>query len=214
MDWPQLVPLHAIEQTLERLERGYYITAHIPFSEQLAALLRKMGLKTLLIVRDPRDVVVSHAKYIARTPAHFLYEEYSTLSEPEQIMRSIEGVQKSAPNAPVLLSILDRYQSVLPWISESFNYTVRFERLIGPHGGGSRDAQIEELKNIARHLKIRCSSRDIEQIAAQIFGGTHTFRKGVISDWRNHFSEEHKRVFKEIAGQLLIDLGYEQDYDW
>jgi hypothetical protein len=40
------------------------------------------------------------------------------------------------------------------------------------------------------------------------------FRKGVAGDWRNAFSEEDKRVFKEEAGELLIELGYEEDYDW
>lgn len=29
-----------------------------------------------------------------------------------------------------------------------------------------------------------------------------------------YFSAEHKDTFKEVAGQLLIDLGYEQDFDW
>jgi hypothetical protein len=40
------------------------------------------------------------------------------------------------------------------------------------------------------------------------------FRKGVAGDWRNAFSEEDKRVFKEEAGELLIELGYEEDHDW
>lgn len=25
---------------------------------------------------------------------------------------------------------------------------------------------------------------------------------------------QHKEKFKRVAGQLLIDLGYEQDFDW
>jgi len=28
------------------------------------------------------------------------------------------------------------------------------------------------------------------------------------------FCEYHKEKFKRVAGQLLIDLGYEKDYDW
>ena len=41
-----------------------------------------------------------------------------------------------------------------------------------------------------------------------------TFRKGTIGDWRNHFTEEHKAAFKEVAEAELIKLGYEKDYDW
>jgi len=40
------------------------------------------------------------------------------------------------------------------------------------------------------------------------------FRKGVAGDWRNTFTEEDRRVFKEVAGDLLIKLGYEKDRDW
>ena len=40
------------------------------------------------------------------------------------------------------------------------------------------------------------------------------YRKGIAGDWENHFSAEDKRIFKEIAGDLLIQLGYEKDLDW
>jgi hypothetical protein len=40
------------------------------------------------------------------------------------------------------------------------------------------------------------------------------YRKGIAGDWKNHFTEEDRRVFKEEAGQLLIRLGYEEDLDW
>ncbi len=39
-------------------------------------------------------------------------------------------------------------------------------------------------------------------------------RKGVAGDWAEAFTEEDKRVFKEIAGDLLVELGYEEDGSW
>ena len=36
----------------------------------------------------------------------------------------------------------------------------------------------------------------------------------IAGDWKNHFTEEDRRVFKEEAGELLIRLGYEEDLDW
>jgi len=41
-----------------------------------------------------------------------------------------------------------------------------------------------------------------------------TKRKGIVGDWRNLFTQKHKDYFKEVAGQLLIDLGYERDMNW
>jgi hypothetical protein len=40
------------------------------------------------------------------------------------------------------------------------------------------------------------------------------YRKGVAGDWKNHFTERDKRIFKKEAGELLIELGYERDLDW
>lgn len=40
------------------------------------------------------------------------------------------------------------------------------------------------------------------------------FRKGVVGDWRNVFSERDRRIFKETAGDTLVRLGYEEDKIW
>jgi hypothetical protein len=43
---------------------------------------------------------------------------------------------------------------------------------------------------------------------------TAFLRKGVAGDWRGVFSERDKRVFREEAGDLLIELRYEESADW
>ena len=39
-------------------------------------------------------------------------------------------------------------------------------------------------------------------------------RKGIAGDWKNVFTEEDKKIFKQAAGELLIELGYERDHRW
>jgi len=41
-----------------------------------------------------------------------------------------------------------------------------------------------------------------------------TFRGGRVGDWRNHFTDEHKTLFKSLAGDTLIRLGYETSHNW
>ncbi len=41
-----------------------------------------------------------------------------------------------------------------------------------------------------------------------------TFRSGKTGEWKKSFSPEHKKIFKDVAGDLLIRLGYEKDNDW
>jgi len=36
----------------------------------------------------------------------------------------------------------------------------------------------------------------------------------MIGDWRNHFTEQHKEAFKNLAGTELVELGYERDQNW
>jgi Sulfotransferase family len=40
------------------------------------------------------------------------------------------------------------------------------------------------------------------------------YRKGIAGDWKNHFTAEDKALFKDLAGDLLIRLGYEKNLDW
>lgn len=39
-------------------------------------------------------------------------------------------------------------------------------------------------------------------------------RKGIVGDWRNHFSREAAEVFDDLAGDALVALGYETDRSW
>lgn len=40
------------------------------------------------------------------------------------------------------------------------------------------------------------------------------YRKGVSGDWKGVYTKEDRQAFKEEAGDLLIELGYEKDYNW
>ena len=32
--------------------------------------------------------------------------------------------------------------------------------------------------------------------------------------WREFFTDEHKKLFKDVAGDLVVRLGYEKTNDW
>lgn len=40
------------------------------------------------------------------------------------------------------------------------------------------------------------------------------YRKGVSGDWKNHFTDVQKHIFKENWGELLVQLGSERDLNW
>lgn len=63
----------------------------------------------------------------------------------------------------------------------------------------------------------------IEQNRFEVFSGGRKrgqvdpraeWRRGVSGDWVNYFTEEDKHLFKQIAGGLLVELGYENNLTW
>jgi hypothetical protein len=45
-------------------------------------------------------------------------------------------------------------------------------------------------------------------------GRSPTFRSGKTGEWKKLFTSGHKKIFREVAGDLLVKLGYEKDHDW
>jgi hypothetical protein len=214
LTWPRLVPARTLRRVLRRMRRGTFCSVHAPYSGELAALLAELSMKTVLIVRDPRDVAVSSAYYIARTPANQFHGIYRPLSLEDRILLSIRGRPPARPGDPRIEDIGTVCRTLLPWLAHPACLTVRFHRLVGPQGGGREEDQVAELSALAAHLGFRVRPDALAGIARALFGGTPTFREGRSGAWRDHFTREHREVFKAVAGQVLVDLGYERDPDW
>jgi hypothetical protein len=96
----------------------------------------------------------------------------------------------------------------------------RYEDLVGAE-------QLESFKNIFRHCGISLKETYLSKLLEKhhffkLSGGRKRgkenpkshYRKGIAGDWRNHFTGDHKALFKHITGDLLIKLGYEKDNTW
>ncbi|MDR3647105.1 MAG: hypothetical protein P4L22_06200 [Candidatus Babeliales bacterium] len=106
------------------------------------------------------------------------------------------------------------YSEYLGWQKVPGICNIKFENLVGPKGGGTLEKQLAEIKKIAHHLGKHLSDKEIKEVAKNLFGESNTFRKGKIGSWKKHFNDDHKNHFKRLAGSLLINLGYEKDFNW
>ncbi len=104
-----------------------------------------------------------------------------------------------------LLDWLDNYPNI---------YVTRFEKLVGPQGGGSKEEQAAEIMKIAQYLGENITLEMAEDIGTHLFGGTKTFRVGKFGYWKHQFTEDQKELFKKDMGNILIRLGYEKCFDW
>lgn len=204
------------EQILANLRRmrpgdiGYgYISAQEPYLSALAA----PGRATVFVYRDPRDMIVSHVFYATEMhPGHGMHRYYTeTLKTMEErINAAIQGVEE--PGAE-LNSVRQKYEDYLGWLDQPDVLCLRFESLIL-----DREAALGCLLDyLSRRGFTPQVSRQqaIEALKAAIAPKkSGTFRKGKPGNWREHFTPANKARFKELTGDLLVRLGYEQNQDW
>lgn len=190
------------------------LVGHIFYDKKYVQLLKKYKAKGIFIFRDPRDQIISLC---------YWYKSKHPETIPDLINSDIDKLISSLiKNARLFgtnLNIKNCYEKYLHWKKENIIYTTQFEKLVGPEGGGSQEEQIQEIKNISNFLGLKKTDQEIIDITNKLWGNnegpsSHTFREGQIGSWKKHFTEENKKLFKEIAGQLLIDLGYEKDLNW
>lgn len=191
--------------------RGAFLNAHVVAAPPLLEVVQQRGIRVLLMIRDPRDIVVSHFKYVGGIDkTHRLYEHYRNLPDDEaRLMASITGVGELRPSIGELLRQFEA------WMDLDNTLVCRFEDFIGPRGGGSAAAQREALTAVAGHLSIPLDAAAIAHIADGIFSPrSSTFRKGRSGTWREYFGPGHIQTFKELAGDEIIRYGYENDTNW
>jgi hypothetical protein len=165
------------------------------------------------IYRDPRDLLVSQVFYATEIyTEHALHDYYNSLPNMDERLKAvIQGIyEDDKASRP---GIADQYARFIGWLNYPAIMSIRFEDLI-LNRSQTINAMLDHLEatgyNIPfdRQVAIGKVMQSIDPKRSP------TFRKGVVGDWRTHFTDEHKRLFKETAGDLLIQLGYEQNNDW
>jgi hypothetical protein len=190
---------------------------------EVCDVLNEFNCKTLFIYRDLRDVAVSHARWITKEERIFLHDIYLKQDNfDQQLMSSIKGVPLGSPfgsnvSQPDIGQDFLRWKG---WIYDPNCLAVKFEDLVGERGGGSEETRLDMVDKIMDFLEVKISREEIKsQFASYKMNPkeSHTFvkgGKGNIGGWQAVFKENHKREFQKVAGDLLIELGYEKDSNW
>lgn len=211
------VDLSIAKRLIAKNGKGRYFAAHMWYRDDVSALYADHNVKCLLMIRDPRDIIVSGVHFILSRPSHHMHRYFKSIqSKDDQIRNYIEGVapDKSDRNIP-LYNIRKSYENYTNWDRSDYNLTIRFEDLIGPRGGGSELVQRGIVKEVADHLSLSLSEYELQNVLDNSFSTKSvTFRKGSSGDWSNHFSIENKDIFKEVSGDLLQKYKYEESHDW
>ena len=210
LDWARL------RKALEGVNKGQYATGHFPYAAGLPELLDELGYRSLLMLRDPRDVVVSAHHYVAKMESHDLHRRFTEAyrTPDERMMATITGftADEYGRGQESIGARLERY---VPWLSTPGVLIVRFEDLIGEAGGGTRAAQERAVADVAAHVGRSLDPAAAAAVARAVWSDkSSTFREGRVGGWREHLTPAHVEAFKEVAGRQLVELGYESGLDW
>ncbi len=193
---------------------------HIQYSEKVSS--RLSGFPKILLVRDPRDYVVSQAYYWDRHKRIESSLEYHYRELPSwdvKMSAAIFGMRSRGRNKGAVLSPVNEtfVNHCLQWLDSPNSFLVRFEDIVGSQFGGDNERVIQTVRSILKFI-----GRTIDDEAI-LFDFTYmgsdpskstTFRSGKIGSWRQEFNADHVKQFKLVAPGLVSGLGYEKDERW
>jgi hypothetical protein len=211
---------HGDVQKYQYLQPGDVAHGHDRFTPEIAQLLDSNHIKTIVTFRNPRDQVISRCFHILRDPEHRWHQQLSAMPMDEALMICIEGRE----TLPSTRSLVDISRS---WMhATAHSMCIRYEDLLLD--------TCDQFQNVIEYLGLKLSDTLLHDIvkrnrfsrlaAGRRFWKTSVrqgpsnprshFRKGVVGDWQNYFKPEHVAKFKELLGDMLVELGYEKDLDW
>ncbi|MDD3627263.1 MAG: sulfotransferase domain-containing protein [bacterium] len=234
------IPLPILEKYFSLCEEGKYHFTHIRYHQALYEIFKRLNYKMIIIIRDPRDVTASLANYSLKTKSYRLHRFFKNLKNFDEVLKyTITGVTPEEFQKKLKLyvfiqkiknklglrclpyrnlmeaSVRNRFDNFIQWTKKPDFLTVKFEDLVGEKGGGSRERQEQAIRAIFKYLQIPEDGERINYLCENIFSPkSKTFHKGQIGGFKDIYKPEHKELFKKVAGDLLIQLGYEKDNNW
>lgn len=207
------LPDVAVLANLRKMRPGDIAYGYVNAREPFLSTLCNQGRATIFVYRDPRDMIVSHVFYATQMhQGHGMHRYYTQElhSMEERIDAAIRGVEQ--PGAE-LSPVREKYDGYLGWLDEPAVLCLRFEDLILERQSSlNKLLDYLETRGYTPTLPRPQAVAALEQAIVPKKSGT--FRKGKPGNWKEHFSEQNKTLFKELAGDLLVRLGYETSMDW
>lgn len=204
---PVSVPKRLIEKSFERLPPNRYIKAHVGYTTAIVRMAEKHGIVPIVVIRDPRDVIVSQVHYVLSMDRHILHRAFTALGNRESCFEA--AIHGGNFGGYFLEDIRTRCLSLDVWLQSPRSIVVRFEDLVGTRGGSSDEVQLETVTRLFKSAGLAKTEEEISSIAVQLHGpGKRTFRKGTIGEaWKEMTAAQLSRL-----DEMLSDVYARWDY--
>ena len=197
---------------LKRVPNGVIGWGYVDATKENASFLTSAGRVNYFIYRDPRDMLVSQVFFATDMhEEHGMHDYYNSLPDfGARLNVAITGIDRDGLK---MVSVKQRYEGVFQWLEQKSVMCLRFEDLIN-----NRDATLVSMLDEIEKTGYKIPTPREKALAILVDAiqpkKSHTFRSGKTGGWKQYFDEDHKKLFKDIAGDLLMKLGYESSNDW
>ena len=197
---------------LHHLSSGVIGWGYLEATAENVGFLCQPDRVNYFIYRDPRDMLVSQVFFATEmNEEHGMHEYYNSLPDfGERLKVAITGIDRDGLH---MVNVRQRYEGVFQWLEQKHLMCLRFEDLIN-NRDVTLNAMFDEVERTGYKIptaREKALSVLVEAIQPK---KSHTFRSGKTGGWRQLFTDDHRNLFKDVAGDLLIRLGYEKSNDW
>ncbi len=201
-----------ILRDLSLIPRGVIGWGYLEASPENIRFLCRPERVNYFIYRDPRDMLVSQVYFATDMyEEHGMHAYYKSLPDfGARLKAAITGVDQDGAR---MVSVRQRYEGVFQWLEQPQVCCIRFEDLVDQRDR-TLNAMLDHVEKTGYRIPTRREKSLMILADAIQPRNSRTFRSGKTGGWREHFTDEHKQLFKDVAGDLLIRLGYEQSNNW
>ena len=198
-----------VADDLRRQPRHAIGWGYVEASPENIEVLCQPSRVNYFIYRDPRDMLVSQVFFATDMhEGHGMHEYYTSLPDFDARLKvAITGIDRDGLK---MVSVRERYTGVFKWLEQEHVMCIRFEDLIN-NREETLLAMLDEVEKTGYQIPTPREKALEILIEAINPKKSHTFRSGKTGSWVDHFSEENRALFKEVSGDLLRRLGYEEN---
>jgi len=197
---------------LKNVPTGVIGWGYLDATKENVSFLTETGRVNYFIYRDPRDMLVSQVFFATDMhEGHGMHDFYNSLPDfGERLKVAITGVDRDGLK---MVSVKQRYEGVFQWLEQENVMCIRFEDMIN-NRDETLKSMLDEVEKTGYQIPTPREKALPILVEAIQPKKSHTFRSGKTGGWRNYFTDEHKSLFNDVAGDLLIRLGYEENNNW
>jgi hypothetical protein len=188
-----------------------YMYNHYPYDPCLIDSLVTNAIPAIILVRDPRDFIISFKNHIIRHSEHNYHSHiFPLISDEERLLTLIHGLTERGLLYKVTPLALT-YHRFHGWIQDKRVLRIRFEEIIGPKGNGTRFLQFKTFERIMTHIGLKPDDDRFYNCVSESFSPSHSmFFKGLIGQWKEEFTPAVHECFNLHGKYLLSEFGYSE----